>query len=99
MELDFDPEAADELREIKKEHREYITARLRELKEKPLEHQDSDNIQIRGRTVFRYTMKEGKKGGKDYRAVYDIVNQKVKILSIFHRDKGYQKNQIADRMQ
>ena len=45
-------------------------------------------------------MKGDKRSGKDYRAIYDINSEekRIEIKAIFHRDKGYLKAQLSDRV-
>jgi mRNA-degrading endonuclease RelE of RelBE toxin-antitoxin system len=98
MRVDFDPKAREELENLKKEHRAFVLTRIEELQENPTSHENSGLIRVGGRQVFKYVMKEGSKGGKDYRAVYDVEGQSVKIFAVFHRDEGYDKQLLDDRL-
>ena len=98
MNLSIEPEAENDLKQFDVEHRKFILEKLRELEEKPTGHENSDTIRIKGRQVFKYVMKQGSRGGKDYRAVYDIRDNKIKVIAIFHRDKGYRKEKLDGRV-
>jgi len=99
MEVIIEPEAENDLKKhVKQEDRKYVKERLEDLSEAPTNNPDTDTIEIRGRTVFKYVMKEGSKGGKDYRAVFDIINSQIRITAIFHRDQGYDKQLISKRL-
>lgn len=99
MEVIIEPEAENDLKKhVKQEDRKYVRERLEDLSEAPTNNPDTDTIEIRGRTVFKYVMKEGSKGGKDYRAVFDIINSQIRIMAIFHRDQGYDKKLISKRL-
>lgn len=98
MELIIEPEAEEDLKQLEKEYQKYIKERLQELKSKPTGHEDSDTIRIQGRQIFKYIMKEGSRGRKDFRAVYDIIDDQIRIVAIFHRDKGYNKEEINNRL-
>ncbi|MFB6158265.1 MAG: hypothetical protein ABEJ95_01245 [Candidatus Nanohalobium sp.] len=63
MEIIIEPEAEEDLKEIKEEHRPYIRNRLQELKQNPINREDSAYIRVKGREVFKYVMKQGSKGG------------------------------------
>jgi mRNA-degrading endonuclease RelE of RelBE toxin-antitoxin system len=98
LEIELHTQAKEELENFSPSVKEKIKAELRELEEKPTGHENSGTVEIKQRTVFRYVIKEGNRGGKiDHRAVYDIQNGKVIVYTVFHRDKGYQKNKIAKR--
>ena len=98
MDLIVEPEAEDDLKQFNEERQQYILDRLQELEEKATSHKDSDTIKVQGRTVFKYVMKEGKKGGKDFRAVYNIRNSEVRVVAILHRDEGYDKEKLSERL-
>lgn len=99
MDVIIEPEAEEDLREIEKDsHRSFIRKRLKELEGKPTNHENSKLIRAGDQQVYRYTMKKGKKGGKDYRTIYDIIEGEIRAVSIFHRDQGYQKTQLTDRL-
>ncbi|MFB6158565.1 MAG: type II toxin-antitoxin system RelE/ParE family toxin [Candidatus Nanohalobium sp.] len=96
MKLNLHKKAVKEITELKPEHQQYIWEKLQELKKEPNSHENTGTIQVQGRTVFKYVMK-GEIGGKDYRAVYDIENSRIRIFAVFHRDQGYDKDKIARR--
>lgn len=98
MDIVIQPEAVEDIKGLQKEHQEYIKNRLQELGEKPTGHSDVDTIRVRGKQVFKYVMKkDGDRGGKDYRAVYDIQEGEIKVIAVFNRDEGYDKREINDR--
>jgi mRNA-degrading endonuclease RelE of RelBE toxin-antitoxin system len=88
MDLIIEPEAEEDLNNIKEQHRAFIRERLQELKKKPINHPNADYVRVKGREVFKYVMKKDSKGGKDYRAIYDIRNGEINVAAIFHRDEG-----------
>lgn len=98
MDLVIEPEAEEDLESFEEKHRSYIIQKLRELREKPASHEKSDTIRIAGRQVFKYVMKEGGKGGKDFRAVYDIESDTVRMVALFSRDQGYDKTALEKRL-
>ncbi|MFB6144527.1 MAG: type II toxin-antitoxin system RelE/ParE family toxin [Candidatus Nanohaloarchaea archaeon] len=98
MNLEFDSEDRSELLGFEEEHQEYVLSRLKELRSGPTSHEDSGLIQVGGRNLFKYVMKEGSRGGRDFRAVYDVEQDSIKIFAIFHRDEGYDKDEIEDRL-
>jgi mRNA-degrading endonuclease RelE of RelBE toxin-antitoxin system len=97
MEFIVEPEAEEDLKKFEEEHQQFILNRLEELEEETTGHEDSDTIRIDGKTVFKFRMKEGVRGGKDFRAVYDIQDGKIKVVAIFHRDRGYRKEELSER--
>jgi mRNA-degrading endonuclease RelE of RelBE toxin-antitoxin system len=99
MKLVIIPEAEEDLRSLDRSHLDYIMEKLSELEEQPATHQNSKIIQVDGEQVFSYRMKkDGRQGEKDYRAIYDIMDNEIKVAAIFHRDKGYRKDEISDRL-
>lgn len=98
MKLNPHPEVYREFTEFSPQTQKYLWNRLKELKSSPTGHEDIENITVQGRTVFKYVMKEGSRGGdRDHRAIFDIVENTIRIYTVFHRDKGYRKNDIAKR--
>jgi mRNA-degrading endonuclease RelE of RelBE toxin-antitoxin system len=98
MDLVVEPEAKEDLTRFEEEHQKYILNRLEELKDKATGHEDSNLIKVQGRSVFKYVMKEGGRGGRDFRAVYDIRNGEIRLVAIFHRDEGYDKEKLSNRL-
>lgn len=72
MNLEIDSEARKELNDFPQNHKEFIIEKFKELKRNPSGHENSGLIRVGGAQVFKFVMKQGSKGGKDYRAVYDI---------------------------
>lgn len=97
MDLVVEPEAERDLKQFDTEYQSYILKRLKELEENPASHEGCDTIQVKGRPVFKYVMKQGSRGGKDFRAIYDILDSEIRVIAIFHRDKGYDKEEISER--
>ena len=99
MQLYIEPEAEEDIRDLEKSHQEYVLNRLQELRDQPTGHKDSDTIRIRDRQVFKYVMKkDNTRGGKDYRAIYDINGENINIIAIFNRDQGYNKKELNNRL-
>lgn len=99
MKLEIKEKALQDISEIEKPAKDWIMNRLQDLESQPTSHPDSGLIRVKGRQLFKYVMKEGSKGGKDYRAVYDVRGQSINVLAIFHRDEGYDKKKLRDRLQ
>lgn len=97
MEIELHPEAAEELNSFDNQVSKELRNRLEELKENPASHENSKPIQVRGRPIFRYEMKDGRSDDIDHRAVYDIENGRIVVYAVFHRDQGYEKNSIDRR--
>lgn len=99
MDIIIEPEAEKDLKEVKKQnHRRFIRSKLQELGINPTNHENTKLIRIKNRHLYRFKMKEGNRGGRDYRAIYDIIEGEIRIISIFHRDQGYDKESISDRV-
>lgn len=98
MKIIVEPEAQSDIREHPETHQEFILNKLAELEQRPVGHENSDSIKIRNREVFKYVMKQGSKGGKDYRAVYDIIDGEIRVIAVFKRDTGYDKEKIHKRL-
>lgn len=80
------------------EVREKLKTALRDLEEDPTGDERTEVIEVRERSVFRFRMREGGRGGKiDHRAIFDIRGGKVVVYAIFDRDRGYQKGDIRRR--
>ncbi|MDY6769137.1 MAG: type II toxin-antitoxin system RelE/ParE family toxin [Candidatus Nanohaloarchaea archaeon] len=97
MDVELHPAAADDLDRFDSAVAEQLKNRLRELENRPTDHHDSDLIQVRGRWLFRYRMKEEQGGDIDHRAIYDVHNGTVLVYAVFHRDRGYEKGEIDRR--
>ena len=98
MDVKIKEQALNDLEKFEGPHRDWILDKIEELADKPTEHEKCSLIRVRGRQVFKYVMKQGSKGGKDYRAIYDIENGRLEVKAIFHRDKGYDKQMINQRL-
>lgn len=98
MKLNPHSKAVKEVSNFSPKVQQYIWDRLQELKTNPTSHESVGTLEVEDRVVFKYRMKENGRGGeKDHRAVFDIVEDKIRIFAVFHRDKGYQKHQIAKK--
>jgi len=97
MKVKVEPEAVEDLKDLNKDQQNYIEQCLVELEENPTDHEDSGLIRVRGRQVFKFVMKEDA-DGFDFRAVYDIDDDTVRVYAVFHRDEGYNKEEINGRM-
>lgn len=98
MKLVVEPEAVQDLKDFSKKQQEYVRNRLGELEENPTGHEDSGLIRVRGRQVFKFVMKDGGDKQLDFRAVYDIDGRAVRVHAVFHRDEGYDKDLINERI-
>lgn len=98
MDVKIKEEALKDLESFEDPHKDWILNKIEELSDKPTEHEKCGIIRVRGKQVFKYVMKQGSKGGKDYRAIYDIENGRVEIKALFHRDEGYDKQIINQRL-
>lgn len=98
MEVVYSPRAKEEIQSLPDKVKDRIREKIEELKDDPLRHEDSKIIHVQGRNVYRLKIKE-KRGGKvDHRAIYDVENGRIRIYSIIHRDEGYDKDEISDRL-
>jgi mRNA-degrading endonuclease RelE of RelBE toxin-antitoxin system len=95
MELKFHPQAKNELKQLGNGKRQFVWNRLEELKDKPIP-QSSGIIRVEGREVFKLKLKHRKRE-INHRVIYDIQDDKLRIFQIFHRQKGYDKENIGDR--
>ncbi|QGA80937.1 type II toxin-antitoxin system RelE family toxin [Candidatus Nanohalobium constans] len=98
MEVKIKERALEDVEGFKESHRAWVIDKIMELETEGTNHRNADLIRVNGRQVFKYVMKKGSKGGKDYRAIFDIENNRIEVKAIFHRDKGYDKQMISDRL-
>ena len=98
MKLEIKEKALQDISSLEKPVKDCIMNRLQELESRPTAHPNSGLIRVKGQQVFKYVMKQGSKGGKDYRAVYDIEGDKIEVKAIFHRDEGYDKEKLSERV-
>jgi mRNA-degrading endonuclease RelE of RelBE toxin-antitoxin system len=98
MKLEIMEKALQDISDLESPVRDWIMNSLQELESRPIAHPNSGLIRVKGQQVFKYVMKQGSKGGKDYRAIYDIEGEKIEVKAIFHRDKGYDKEELSDRV-
>jgi mRNA-degrading endonuclease RelE of RelBE toxin-antitoxin system len=98
MNLLIEEAAVKDIRDIPDRDKEWIMEKLEELKKRPIKHENTALIKVRGVEVFRFKMKEEKRGDRDYRAIFDINGNKIKVNAIFHRDQGYNKEELSYRL-
>ena len=98
MDIDISKASLKDLEKFDEDHQDWIFNKIEELANNPTNHESSGLVLISGAQVFKYVMKKGSKGGKDYRAIYNIENSKIKIKAIFHRDQGYDKQKLSERI-
>ena len=98
MEVIIEPEVVQDLSGLNREQKKYVRERLEELEENPTGHEDSGLIRVRGRQVFKFVMKDGDRDELDFRAVYDIDGDSVRVHAVFHRDSGYDKEKLDRRL-
>jgi mRNA-degrading endonuclease RelE of RelBE toxin-antitoxin system len=98
MKIEFKEKALEDIEDLEEKRKDWILEKLGELTERPTGHPRSDVIRVKGNQMFKYVMKEGRKGGRDYRAIYDIEDRKIQIKAIFHRDQGYDKEKLSERI-
>lgn len=96
MELIFHHKAGEKLDKLETEVRDHIWQKLQELGQNRFPR-NSDVITVEGREVFKLKLKPDGKDKVDHRVVYDIEGGKIRIYNIFHRDAGYDKQEIASR--
>lgn len=99
MDIRFTDEAENDIKQFEEEKQRYVVDRLSELKDNPVRHKDSGLIQVQGHQVFKYVMKENEtRGGKDFRAIYDVKGDYVQVIAVFNRDQGYNKENLSRRV-
>jgi len=89
MQLEFTDEAQRDLEALNQPQLEAVKQKLAELREQPTSHDDAKLIRVHGRDLYRLAIKEERGGEIDHRAIYDIVDNTIRIYSIFPRDRGY----------
>jgi len=97
MKIKLISEAKNDLKNMPKNHQEIVLEKLTELEDRPVGHKNTKLIHIKGYQLFRYKIKSSR-GDKDYRAVYDIEDGYVKVVAVFHRDEGYNKDSLDSRL-
>lgn len=98
MRLKPHPKIYDDIKDLSPGVQKFIWDELEKLKSDPTGHEYSQPIEVKDRAMFRYKIKKERRGGKiDHRAIYDIEDGKIKVIAIFHRDEGYDKEKISDR--
>lgn len=88
MKVKYTSRAQKDLENLDECIEEEIREKIRELEDNPASHQDVKMFPLDGREIFR--LRIGSRGKDiDHRAVYDIKNSKIIILTVIHRDEGY----------
>lgn len=98
MEVRYHSEAKEDLKEINQQARDRIKQKVKQLEEDPTGHEDTKLVQIKGRDIYRLEIKEKRRGSIDHRAIYDIEDGKIRIYSVFYREPGYPREEIASRL-
>lgn len=98
MNVTLEPEAVSDLDGLTDRQKRFVRDCLQELEDNPTGHDDSGLIRVRGRQVFKFVMKHSDDQSLDFRAVYDIDGECVKVYAIFHRDLGYDKEELGSRI-
>ena len=98
MDIEIKKAALEDINNFNEKHSQWIFSKIEELADKPTQNKSTGLIQVKSKQVFKYVMKQGSKGGKDYRAIFDIQNGKIQVKAVFHRDQGYDKQMISDRL-
>lgn len=78
--------AVSQIRALDKESRERIKAHLRELEKNPyMRRSGADIKKLQGsREIELYRIRIG-----DYRVIYTIIKEEVRITQLIHRSRGY----------
>ena len=77
--------AARQLRKLPREARDRIKRGLRVLEDDPFRHRPRAEIQpLEGTEPRKYRIRIG-----DYRVVYAVVGDEVKVIEVFVRGRGY----------
>lgn len=97
MKVTVEPDAVSDLDDLTERQKRFVRDCLQELEDNPTSHKSSGLIRVKGRQVFKFVMKHGDDESLDFRAVYDIDGEYVKVYAIFHRDLGYNKEKLDER--
>lgn len=98
MKVTLEPEAVSDLDDLTDRQKKFVRDCLQELEDNPIGHDDSGLIRVRGRQVFKFVMKDSASEKLDFRAVYDIDGEQVIVYAVFHRDLGYDKEKLNNRI-
>lgn len=91
MRISFTEEAKTSLEEISEKHRRTIIEKIQELKKDGFDNSDLKLIRTdQHGDIWRLKVKEGNKGGLDYRVFIDYIDSCFVILSVLHRDNAYE---------
>lgn len=98
MNLELQEGAVKDLKQLEEAERQWLIDRFEELEESPLSSEKAKLIRVSGRELFRYKLREDGRGGRDYRIVYDIDGKTIRVIAVFHRDAGYDREVIGKRL-
>jgi len=98
VKLVYSPEAKKEIKDFSPEVRDRVRSKFKEIKANPTGHEDVKLIQVKGSQIYRLKIKDSRGSEIDHRAVFDISKDKIRIYSVFKRDKGYQKEELEDKI-
>ena len=91
MEISFTEEAKKCLEEISEKHSKKVLEKITQLKKNGFDNEDLKLIRTEDHgEIWRLKVKDGNKGGLDYRVFIDYIDSGFLILSILHRDNAYE---------
>ena len=99
MDVKIKDKAVKDLENLEKDIKSWILDKIGDLEDEPTKHDKAKIIRVGKSQVYRYKMKK-ERGDLDYRAIYDINQEEnqIEIKAVFHRDQGYEKELISDRV-
>jgi len=86
MELEIKERILEDIDELDEDIKKWIFDELKELENKPVNHKDSKLIRIKDNNILRYRMKAQNKADKNFKAIYRILKDEIRIVSILCRD-------------
>lgn len=88
MKIRYSGEAEKKLNSIDEEIEQRLREEIEKLEDGPTSHEKVKLIQVNQESLFR--LKIGERNGKlDHRAIFDIQDSEIIILTVIHRDEGY----------
>ena len=92
MEIDWHPEALDDLRSFEEQVQNRITRHVSRLEDEPL-GEDTSLFNKQGLDLFRLKLKSDE---LDHRLFFDLEVDDVVILGVEHRDDAYSQESIEN---
>lgn len=89
MKSEFTVEAVEDFQHLTSEQMAAVREKVEEIEENPTGHEDAKLIRIAGRQLYRVRVREERGAEIDHRLVYDVVDGRIIIYSVFDRDRGY----------